>query len=369
MDTCDALRNAIRDHSSTYFPPSPPLPRDVNFMNRRSHFQRLLLLAASTTVIAGGAVLPSSAMAATAAPHTATVTTVAPDHDAHRQHGGPASAEQWVETTDAVSGIKFRLPGKPDVMQFTQAVDGMNGRLYKVRTDNGVIVFAVFFLTCPAPRDSTTPSSSGLGGRLQRGRPVPRAQALQHRRPQDHGPRPAEPRRRRPPPLTALRVPPASSPATPISSRSSLSARRGRRSPCMRRTSNSSRASTTRTPTPPVPTDPSGASEPPARRPHTWPHYRGPIPTSMESRSTWNGRWNSTPASMKLRPSASRFAARSRRACTSRPAAAFKWFAHGGCIGWRLHQWRGGRRSRCRAHRFAPGPQSRASLPFWPRRG
>jgi hypothetical protein len=115
-------------------------------MNRRSHFQRLLLLAASTTVIAGGAVFPSSAMAATAAPHTATVTTAASDHDAHRQHGSPASAQQWVETTDAVSGIKFRLPGKPEVMQFTQAVDGMNGRLYKVRTDNGVIVFAVFDL-------------------------------------------------------------------------------------------------------------------------------------------------------------------------------------------------------------------------------
>ncbi|SFG21869.1 hypothetical protein [Streptomyces mirabilis] len=117
-------------------------------MTRRSHFQRLLLLAASTTVIAGGAVLPSSAMAATATPHTATVTTVAADHDAHRQHGSPASAQQWVETTDAVSGIKFRLPGKPEVMQFTQAVDGMNGRLYKVRTDNGVIVFAVFDLPC-----------------------------------------------------------------------------------------------------------------------------------------------------------------------------------------------------------------------------
>ncbi|MFF2129476.1 hypothetical protein ACFVW1_29685 [Streptomyces olivochromogenes] len=115
-------------------------------MTRRSHFQRLLLLAASTTVIAGGAVLPSSAMAATAAPHTATVTTVASDHDAHRQHGSPASARQWVETTDTVSGIKFRLPGKPKVMQFTQDVDGMNGRLYKVKTENGVIVFAVFDL-------------------------------------------------------------------------------------------------------------------------------------------------------------------------------------------------------------------------------
>lgn len=115
-------------------------------MTRRSHFQRLLLLAASTTVIAGGAVLPSSAMAATAAPHPATVTTVASDHDAHRPHGSPASAKEWVETTDTVSGIKFQLPGKPEVIKFTQAVDGMDGRLYKVRTDNGVIVFAVFDL-------------------------------------------------------------------------------------------------------------------------------------------------------------------------------------------------------------------------------
>lgn len=117
-------------------------------MTRRSPLQRLLLLAASTTVIAGGAVLPSTAMAATAAPHTATVTTVASDHDVHRQHGGPASAKQWVDTTDAVSGIKFRLPGKPEVVQFTPAVDGMKGRLYKVRTENGVIVFAVFDLPC-----------------------------------------------------------------------------------------------------------------------------------------------------------------------------------------------------------------------------
>ncbi|MFK0023337.1 hypothetical protein [Streptomyces sp. NPDC090798] len=115
-------------------------------MTRRSRFQRLLLLATSTTVIVGGAVLPSSAMAATAAPHTAAVTTVASDHDAHRQDGSPASTKQWVETTDAASGIKFRLPGKPKVIQFTQAVDGMNGRLYEVRTDNGVIVFAVFDL-------------------------------------------------------------------------------------------------------------------------------------------------------------------------------------------------------------------------------
>jgi hypothetical protein len=115
-------------------------------MTRRSHFQRLLLLAASTTVIAGGAVLPSSAMAATAAPHTAAVTAVASDHDAHRQHGSPGSAKQWVETTDASSGVKFRLPEKPRVTKFTEAMDGMSGRLYKVKTDNGVIVFAVFDL-------------------------------------------------------------------------------------------------------------------------------------------------------------------------------------------------------------------------------
>jgi hypothetical protein len=115
-------------------------------MTRRSHFQRLLLLAASTTVIAGGAVLPSSAMAATAAPHTAAVTAVASDHDAHRQHGSPDSAKQWVETTDAASGITFRLPEKPRVTKFTEAMDGMSGRLYKVKTDNGVIVFAVFDL-------------------------------------------------------------------------------------------------------------------------------------------------------------------------------------------------------------------------------
>jgi uncharacterized protein YkvS len=51
-----------------------------------------------------------------------------------------------VETTDAASGITFRLPEKPRVTKFTEAMDGMSGRLYKVKTDNGVIVFAVFDL-------------------------------------------------------------------------------------------------------------------------------------------------------------------------------------------------------------------------------
>lgn len=178
-------------------------------MTRRSHFQRLLLLAASTTVIAGGAVLPSSAMAATAAPHPATVTTVASDHDAHRPHGSPASAKEWVETTDTVSGIKFQLPGKPEVIKFTQAVDGMDGRLYKVRTDNGVIVFAVFDL--PRAQESSTTLFRAWWTATTRA-PSP---------PSTSSPAPASTRSRFTgsrastrvsPPLTALRAPPASSP-------------------------------------------------------------------------------------------------------------------------------------------------------------
>ncbi|MFD8215507.1 hypothetical protein ACFV2U_17650 [Streptomyces sp. NPDC059697] len=112
-------------------------------MTRRSHFQRLLLLAASTTVIAGGAVLPSSAMAATAAPHTAAVTTVASDHDGHRQHGSPTSAKQWVETTDTASGITFRLPEKPKVEHYTKAKGRASGRFYTVENDHGIVGFLV----------------------------------------------------------------------------------------------------------------------------------------------------------------------------------------------------------------------------------
>jgi hypothetical protein len=80
-------------------------------MTRRSPLQRLTLLAASTTVIVGGAALPSTALAATAAPHTAAVAAGTADHDAHHQHAGAAYAKQWVETTDPASGVTFRLPG------------------------------------------------------------------------------------------------------------------------------------------------------------------------------------------------------------------------------------------------------------------
>ncbi|MCX5091360.1 hypothetical protein OOK36_21210 [Streptomyces sp. NBC_00365] len=114
-------------------------------MTRRSHLQRITLLAASTTMAVGGAVLPSSAFAATSAPHTA-ATTITAGHDAHRQHAGAASAKQWVETTDAASGIKFRLPGKPEVEKLTKAKDGVNGRLYMVETDDGIVGLAVLDL-------------------------------------------------------------------------------------------------------------------------------------------------------------------------------------------------------------------------------
>ncbi|MFE2972349.1 hypothetical protein ACFXKC_54190 [Streptomyces sp. NPDC059340] len=111
-------------------------------MTHRSHFQRLLLLAVSTTVIAGGAVLPSSALAATAAPHTA-VTTLAADHDAHRQHGSATSAKQWVETTDTASGITFRLPEKPKVEHWTKTKGRASGRFYTVKNDHGIVGLGV----------------------------------------------------------------------------------------------------------------------------------------------------------------------------------------------------------------------------------
>jgi hypothetical protein len=114
-------------------------------MTRRSHLQRITLLAASTTMAVGGAVMPSSALAATPASHTA-ASTITADHHAHHRHADAASAKQWEETTDPASGIKFQLPGKPKVEKLTKAKDGVDGRMYMVETDDGIVGLAVLDL-------------------------------------------------------------------------------------------------------------------------------------------------------------------------------------------------------------------------------
>ncbi|MGW7407068.1 hypothetical protein ACWGI9_25685 [Streptomyces sp. NPDC054833] len=93
----------------------------------RTRFHRHALLAASVAVT-GGVLLPGSALAATESPPPASAVT----------------ADHWVVVTDAPSGIKVELPGKPKVQKFTKAKDGMDGRIYMAGNDNQVTGFAVF---------------------------------------------------------------------------------------------------------------------------------------------------------------------------------------------------------------------------------
>jgi len=120
-------------------------------MTSRSQFRRLLLLTASSTVIAGGALLPSSAFAATTAPQTGIVATVAAADGSSGPYGSAASAARWVDTIDAKSGIRIQLPEKSDVQHFTKAKDGVDGRLYMVETDYGIVAFAVLDAPGTAP--------------------------------------------------------------------------------------------------------------------------------------------------------------------------------------------------------------------------
>ncbi|MFF4353291.1 hypothetical protein [Streptomyces sp. NPDC001530] len=119
-------------------------------MTSRSQFQRLLLTA-SSAVVAVGALLPSSAFAATAAPQTGMVTEVAAAHGSPGPFGSAASAARWVDVTDAESGIRIQLPGKSDVLRFTEAKDGVDGRFYMVKTDYGIVAFAVVDAPGTAP--------------------------------------------------------------------------------------------------------------------------------------------------------------------------------------------------------------------------
>jgi hypothetical protein len=106
-------------------------------MTHRSQKQRILMLAASTAVVAGGVLLPTTAFATPQTPH-----------GGHSHHSVTIPAVKWVKTTDAPSGITVRLPGKATVQKLSvPAVDmTVSGRVYTVKTDDGIVGFAVLDL-------------------------------------------------------------------------------------------------------------------------------------------------------------------------------------------------------------------------------
>jgi len=121
-------------------------------MAKRSRKQNFAMLTASTVVAAGAVLLPTSAFAAPATPHTGTETTIAATYDGHGQYDGQYdtadTSEKWVETTDAPSGITFKLPGKPEVEDISETgPDGTTttGRMYTVETADGALIGLVVY--------------------------------------------------------------------------------------------------------------------------------------------------------------------------------------------------------------------------------
>jgi hypothetical protein len=116
-------------------------------MALRIRTQRFAMFAASTAVVAGGVLLPTSAFAAT--PHVGTVTTASAAQGGQDHRAAADPAENWVEITDAPTGITFRLPAEPTVENVSEpGRDGrtITGRQYSVETVDGsaAIVFTVY---------------------------------------------------------------------------------------------------------------------------------------------------------------------------------------------------------------------------------
>ncbi|MCF3132853.1 hypothetical protein [Streptomyces olivochromogenes] len=111
----------------------------------RTRIRRHALLTASVAVTAG-VLLPTSALAATGAPPPA----------------GAVAAGHWVEVTDAPTGIKVELPGKPKVEKYTKAKDGVEGRVYMAGNDDRATGFAVFDV--PRAKDLKVALRAFLGG-------------------------------------------------------------------------------------------------------------------------------------------------------------------------------------------------------------
>ncbi|MFJ9965163.1 hypothetical protein [Streptomyces avermitilis] len=134
-------------------------------MTRRSQKQRFLMLAASTAVIAGGALLPSNAFAAAPeTPHVGGVTTRGAGHGGHSHQGIAKPAAKWVKTTDSPSGITVKLPGKATVQKVSAPAGAttVTGRVYSVKTDDGLVGFAV--LDLPGGQENL---NDGLQGFLE----------------------------------------------------------------------------------------------------------------------------------------------------------------------------------------------------------
>ncbi|MFF2134168.1 hypothetical protein ACFVW1_54505, partial [Streptomyces olivochromogenes] len=118
---------------------------DVISMAHRSATQHLLMLTASTALAAGGVLLPTSAVATPETPGVGTIPTVAAWPSGHGHPGITNPGVEWVETTDAPSGITAKLPGKAKVEKKSIPVDGksVNARSYGVETADGGVGFIV----------------------------------------------------------------------------------------------------------------------------------------------------------------------------------------------------------------------------------
>lgn len=103
------------------------------------------MLSASAALIAGGAVPSTAAFSAPAAPHLVAVPTASDGHGGHGRGDAALPAVDWVETTDAASGVTVELPGKAAVQKVSLPGDGktVNVRLYRVNIPDGDTGFIV----------------------------------------------------------------------------------------------------------------------------------------------------------------------------------------------------------------------------------
>jgi hypothetical protein len=116
---------------------------EVISVTHRSLAQRLLMLA-TPTALAAGVLLPTSALAAPATPHFGTETATVAGLSGHHHHGTATSGVKWVETTDAASGITFKLPGNPKMREVPKEEAGdFPARVYAVPTSDGFMYFLV----------------------------------------------------------------------------------------------------------------------------------------------------------------------------------------------------------------------------------
>ncbi|MFD7445988.1 hypothetical protein [Streptomyces sp. NPDC059909] len=109
-------------------------------MTHRARPQRLLVLTATTALAAAGVLLPTSSFAAPATPQISTVTTTEAGQGVPGHHGTDITPATWAETTDAPSGVTFKLPGKPTVQEIPKSLDGLTpgARVYMAQSAEGI---------------------------------------------------------------------------------------------------------------------------------------------------------------------------------------------------------------------------------------